>query len=129
MRWYQVVPALILVNGACGGASTEWRPKYPNQVEYKPLVSSAARVRGPSDACTSDDRVDLGVIHANGDVETVDVLEDLAEEAAAHGGTHYVVRGDDTEVEGAHLVFNGAKLTRTRQVWAVVYRCPPAGAP
>lgn len=133
MQLHKFAPALILVSGACE-TSTEWTPKYPNQPEYKPLVSVASRIRRARDACPSDERVNLGVVHVDGRVDRVDVIQELAEEAANRGGTHYVVASDVTEVDGADIVgahyggvlFGRARFTKSEHVWAIVYRCPSA---
>ena len=114
----------------CGNSAT-WSPKNPD-TEYPRAVELASRVHAARDACESANRVTLGVVHAEGDPD--DVIRTLAAEAAAHGGTHYVIDGADDDVElvsnGVATQVGGATLVRartheevTRTMWATVYRC------
>ena len=109
----------------CGNTAT-WDPKNPDKA-YPRAVELASRVHAAHDACESANRVTLGVVHAAGDPD--DVIRTLAAEAAAHGGTHYVIDGADDEVElvthGASASFVGARThaETTRTMWATVYRC------
>jgi hypothetical protein len=61
------------------------------------LVDVASRVGDPSLACDGAERETLGVVHAYG--ERDDVIPAIAAEAAEHGGTHYVLGGDERETE------------------------------
>ena len=129
-----VVAALVLVLGAvlaCGGsgASAVFKPKSPKKT-YEPLVRSATKLPNISsiNECGADE---IGVVHAEGTPS--EVVEALAVEAADNGGTHFVVRGDNTasseHFEGSAQTIagttymSGQRVTeKSRQTWAVVYR-------
>jgi hypothetical protein len=128
-----VYVALATIVAGCGGTDTWWSAKHP-QREYPRTVKLASRVFTPHEACESANRVTLGVVHAEGDPD--DVIRAIAEEAAAHGGTHYVIDGGKDDVElvtrGAATQVGATTLVRerthaetTRQIWATVYRCGP----
>ena len=97
---------------------------HPDQQEYPPAVDAASRVKQPSDACPGGgEPIKLGVVRAQGDQGETIVA--IAKEAANHGGTHYVVRGDDKHagVEGSYYGGGHWEAHNTRATWAVVYRC------
>jgi len=124
MRTALVLVALSLC--ACADGFTEFRPKEPKRV-YKPLVRTASRIHSlkPINECGADE---IGLIHAVGEPD--DVVAAIAEEVADNGGTHYIVRGDDTTVEdrftsgpwGTSVVRD-----RSRHAWALVYRLDKSG--
>jgi hypothetical protein len=108
---------------ACGASIAEWDPTHPDQQEYAQVVDRASRVKQPSDACPGGgDPVKLGVVRARGDQG--ETIEAIAKEAAQHGGTHYVVQGDDKHAgfEGTYH-YGGFEAHDLRATWAVVYRC------
>ena len=132
MRGWGVGPGLAVLAAVvgCGNAAT-WDPKSPDK-EYPRAVELASRVHAAHDACESANRVTLGVVHAEGDPDAV--IRALAAEAAAHGGTHYVIDGaaDDVElvttglgtrVGATTLVGASTHQEITRAMWATVYRC------
>jgi hypothetical protein len=106
--------------------SVEWSPKHPEQPEYPAEPQDASRDR-QAPACPR-----IGVVHAEGDPDYV--IEHLAHEAAAHGGTDYTIEGDNSEGEvttkSASTTVGNTTLTKTRSrvdttraIWAIVYRC------
>jgi hypothetical protein len=132
VRIVYVALAALVAGVGCDSATT-WSPKHPEQ-EYQRAVKLASRVFAPHEACDSDNRVTLGVVHTEGDPD--EVIRAIAEEAAAHGGTHYVIDGGKDDVElvtrGAATQVGTTTLVRerthaqvTRQTWATVYRCGP----
>ena len=134
MRGQRAIAALLGTLGCTGcGTYVEFEPKHPHQADYPRATDVASRVREASKACNSDDRITIGVVHADGDPD--DVIPALAKEAADCGGTHYVVEGDKEDVEYrttgvAHTIGHTTFVsTRTqtdvsRRIWAIVYRCP-----
>lgn len=112
-----IVTAMLV---ACGESSVEFRPA-KDAKEY-PAAKAAYRVK-EAPFCDS-----IGVIHA----DTKFPIEDISEIAAAHGGTHYVVRRDfaDEHYETTGIGGNGGLFiaethkVKDRHVWAQVYRCP-----
>ena len=117
--------------GACRASGVEWRPRNP-KVEYPARREVAVRVK--------EDQVPeraerIGVVHSEG--TPGEVIAALAEEAAEHGGTHYVVKGDDSDAElvttggatqiGSSTVYTSrTRVQRSRHIWAAVYRdCNP----
>lgn len=74
--------------------------------------------------------VSIGTVHAES--SKGGLIADIATTAARHGGTHYVVRSDRTEVtgySGAIVGSNGfgvveLEADKMRRLWAQVYRCP-----
>lgn len=115
--------AVVLLAG-CGDPA-EWRPA--KGAESAPATKAAYRVQAAEPECTS-----LGVAHAEGPA----ALDDIATTAARHGGTHYVVRGDEREEHletrgavthvGGGLVVGRSRTDRVvdRRLWAEVVRCP-----
>lgn len=104
---------------ACGESSAEFRPAKDAR-EY-PATKAAYRVK-EAPFCDS-----IGVIHTDGKFP----IDEVSEMAAEHGGTHYVVRGDQSteHYETTGFVGSGMLIARTekvkdRHVWAQVYRCP-----
>lgn len=107
----------------CAGNATEFRPA-KNAGDF-PAVKDAYRVPSAPPECES-----IGTVHAKS--KDGGTIEDLAATAARHGGTHYVVRGDRTDVTGytgtyvpiaAGITSVGIEEEKTRTMWAVVYRC------
>jgi hypothetical protein len=105
--------------------------KHPDQ-EFPRMVEAASRVHAARDACPSEVRVTVGVVHAEGDPDRV--IPAIADVAAEHGATHYVVENAADDVEyvttGAATQAGPVTLAHlrtreevTRRMWATVYRC------
>jgi hypothetical protein len=111
---------------ACAGGSVEFRPKEPKKI-YKPLVQTASRIHTLKsiNECGADE---IGLIHTTGEPD--EVVAAMAEEVADNGGTHYIVRGDDTTIEDRFVTSNGSTTVirdRNRHAWALVYRLEKSG--
>jgi ABC-type uncharacterized transport system ATPase subunit len=115
--------ACLLFVAACGDPAN-WRAR---DARAYPATKAAYRVEQADEAC---DRI--GVVHAKGS----NVIEDIAETAARHGGTHYVIR-DDRHSYSLETRQSATAITPTwavarssttvvddRATWAEVYRCP-----
>lgn len=122
MRWHS---ALVVVVAACSYDRAEWRPA-KSGAEH-PAAKDAYRVHRVESEC---ERIGTAIASDGSQIESI------AETAARHGGTHYVVSGDETETTGYQVqttaVGNGpvmiasSKVTpeKSRTVTAIVYRCP-----
>ncbi|AKU97551.1 hypothetical protein AKJ09_04215 [Labilithrix luteola] len=104
--------------GCSGGSLVEFRPA-KNAKEF-PATKAAYRVNEPP-FCDS-----IGVIHADGPHP----IEEISELAAAHGGTHYIVRSDRSKehYETTGFITSGLLVAQTekvvdRHVWVQVFRC------
>jgi len=116
--------AALLALVACGDPA-EWRPA--KNAESFPAAKAAYRVPAAEPECQA-----IGVVHAEG----ASALEDIATTTARHGGTHYVVRGDEREEHletrgavtrvGSGLYVGHATTSRVvdRALWAEAFRCP-----
>lgn len=104
MRTAVVLLALSLF-GCGGGALADFSPRNASK-SYEPIVVTASRI--PTIASINECGADeIGVVHASG--RENEVIEAIAEEVADNGGTHYVIKGDETK-------------RRLRHTWAIVYR-------
>jgi hypothetical protein len=106
----------------CGCSDpAEFRPA-KDATSYAPVRDAYRLPQAPPEC------IPIGVVHAYSDGS----IEDIALTAARHGGTHYVVRTDKTEITGYSGVavgsngFASVNLTadKERTLWAQIYRCP-----
>jgi hypothetical protein len=127
---HAIVAAVTLT--ACAEDPGEWRPRDASKV-YPP-ERTAFRIHSASELADCAERI--GVVHVN--LPPSEAVEGIAKTAAAHGGTHYIIRGDRTSEElvteshGSAFVVGQAVLTNERshsyveatgrQAWAVIYR-------
>jgi hypothetical protein len=95
------------------GPITEWRPRFPSH-EYAPKTTLAVRIREPAELGECAERI--GVVHADG--EPSEVIEAAAREAAEHGGTHYIVKLDESS---SHLETRGSATTWGNTNFAVTH--------
>ena len=109
---------LLLGLASCAGDPAEFRPA-KNAASYPP-VRNAYRLPQVPTECEK-----LGAVLAEGSETTI---EDVAITAARHGGTHYVVGQDRSEITGytGVAIYGVTSLTpdKHRTIWAQVYRCP-----
>jgi hypothetical protein len=112
----------LLVLVGCGDPA-EFRPA--RDAKAFPSTKAAFRVHEPPDGCDP-----IGVVHAKGEL----AIDWIAETAANHGGTHYVVRRDHSDeyletrssavtVSNLTVGHSTTRVARDRFVWAEVYRC------
>jgi hypothetical protein len=119
----RAIVALCLV--ACASDPAEFRPA--KSARDYPAVKAAYRIHSvDAEACEP-----IGVVHSDGRY----AIDDIAETAANHGGTHYVVRDDNSSYSYATrgvampgpgntaIVSSSTTPVRHRRVWAQVYRC------
>ncbi len=122
MRW-----ALPLLLVACSYDTAQWQPAVASK-EY-PAVKDAYRVKSADSMCERIGTVSIG------EGEGGTHLQRLAETAARHGGTHYVVDDDHTDRSVTYnttgtVVGNTYQGTtrpvvhENRVTSAIVYRCP-----
>jgi hypothetical protein len=113
-RTLSITTWLVAVTSACGGDSADFRPAKTAR-DYPP-VTDAFRVREIDPACSS-----IGVVHGEGE----DAIPRIATTAARHGGTHYVVRGDEVDAYDVTGGVGRVRVVPHRRLWAEVYRCTP----
>jgi len=107
--------ALALALSACASDPGTFRPA--KGAPEQPPVATAYRVKQVAPECLF-----LGVVHADGAY----AIDSMAITAARHGGTDYVVAGDDEDERRTQLDPDTNELVTTtnHKMWAKVYRCP-----
>jgi hypothetical protein len=82
-------------------------------VEHPPVTKLAVRIQDPSELqCPNL----IGVVHATG--KPWEVIAAAGVEAAEHGGTHYIVKLDDSS---SHYETRGSATTWGDTHWAVTH--------
>jgi hypothetical protein len=107
--------SVVLALTACASDPGTFRPA--SGAPEQPPVATAYRVKQVAPECLY-----LGVVHADGAY----AIENMAITAARHGGTEYVVAGDDKDERRTQVDpgTNELVTTTNHKMWAKVYRCP-----
>lgn len=117
---------MMFMMAGCAIDEADFRPARGAR-DY-PAERDAYRAKSEADV---DGCESIGVVHSRGAHPTV---EELAVTVRNHGGTHYIVRGEQhedayettgtaTRFGGGYLVHARTEVDHMRSLWAQAYRC------